>query len=83
MPLLAEAAVVFALQGFGSEKDMHSPTFPGQTVTYSGSSIYALGVMPSNTYVLEMLANGPGVWQYYCNTLDHVDKGMRQRLQVS
>lgn len=69
--------------GFGSEVDMHSPVFEGQDVTYAGESTYSVALMPSNTFVLDMVANTTGTWNYYCNILDHIWAGMSARMVIS
>lgn len=45
--------------------------------------MYSVGLMPSNTYALEMSANSTGSWDYYCNVLDHITAGMKARMVVS
>ncbi|KAI8463551.1 MAG: multicopper ferroxidase [Monoraphidium minutum] len=70
------------LLGFGSEVDMHSAMFPGQTVTHQGASIYSVGVMPATTFIVDLEAGAPGAWDYYCNILDHINAGMKGRLVV-
>lgn len=71
------------VMGFGSEVDMHSPVFVGQSLKNRGSSVYSPGVMPATTYVVNMEAGSPGRWDYYCNILDHINAGMKGRMLVS
>eukprot|EP00878_Enallax_costatus_P001155 GHUV01001296.1.p1 GENE.GHUV01001296.1~~GHUV01001296.1.p1 ORF type:complete len:885 (+),score=249.43 GHUV01001296.1:1539-4193(+) len=71
------------VMGFGSEVDMHSPVFEGQEVSYAGEPTYSVGVMPSNTFTVDMVANSTGTWNYYCNILDHIWAGMSARMVVS
>lgn len=49
----------------------------------AGNPSYSVGLMPSNTFVLEMSANSTGTWNYYCNILDHINAGMKARMVVS
>lgn len=49
----------------------------------AGKPMYSVGLMPSNTYALEMSANSTGSWDYYCNVLDHITAGMKARMVVS
>jgi uncharacterized cupredoxin-like copper-binding protein len=49
----------------------------------AGNPSYSVGLMPSNTFVLEMAANSTGSWNYYCNILDHINAGMKARMVVS
>lgn len=49
----------------------------------AGEPMYSVGLMPSNTYALEMSANSTGSWDYYCNVLDHITAGMKARMVVS
>lgn len=71
------------IMGFGSEVDMHSPVFAGQSLSHRGSSIYSPGVMPATTFMLDMKAGALGQWDYYCNILDHINAGMKGRIVVS
>ncbi|KAF6265588.1 Cupredoxin [Scenedesmus sp. NREL 46B-D3] len=75
--------VRWMVMGFGSEADMHSPVFDGQAVEFGGKPVYSVGLMPSNTYVVDMTANSTGTWEYYCNILDHIWAGMKSRMLVS
>jgi hephaestin len=75
--------VRWMVMGFGSEADMHSPVFDGQAVELGGRPVYSVGLMPSNTYVVDMTANSTGTWEYYCNILDHIWAGMKSRMVVS
>jgi hephaestin len=75
--------VRWMVMGFGSEADMHSPVFEGQAVEFGGQPVYSVGLMPSNTYVVDITANSTGTWDYYCNILDHIWAGMKSRMVVS
>ncbi|GBF99637.1 multicopper ferroxidase [Raphidocelis subcapitata] len=70
------------IMGFGSEVDMHSPVFAGQTLSHQGTSTYSVGVMPATTFVVDLEAGAPGTWDYYCNILDHINAGMKGRMVV-
>eukprot|EP00775_Hariotina_reticulata_P011260 gene11260-11409_t len=83
LQLPAGSSVRWYVMGFGSEADMHSPVFEGQDVSYAGQPVYSVGVMPSNTFTVDMVANTTGTWQYYCNILDHINAGMRSRMLIS
>jgi hephaestin len=83
LQLNAGDKVRWMIMGFGSEADMHSPVFDGQAVQFGGQPVYSVGLMPSNTYVVDMTANSTGTWEYYCNILDHIWAGMKSRMVVS
>lgn len=83
LQLRAGDRVRWYILGFGSEVDMHSPVFDGQEVTYAGQPTYSVGLMPSNTFTVDMSANSTGTWNYYCNILDHIWAGMSARMIVS
>lgn len=83
LQVTAGEKVRWLIMGFGSEADMHSPVFEGQQVEYGGQPIYSVGLMPSNTFVVDMVANNTGTWNYYCNILDHINAGMQARMLVS
>uniref|UniRef100_A0A383V6F7 Plastocyanin-like domain-containing protein n=1 Tax=Tetradesmus obliquus TaxID=3088 RepID=A0A383V6F7_TETOB len=83
LQLNAGDRVRWMVMGFGSEADMHSPVFDGQAVEFGGQPVYSVGLMPSNTYVVDMTANSTGTWDYYCNVLDHIWAGMKSRMVVS
>lgn len=50
---------------------------------YAGDPVYSVGLMPANTYAVEMTANTTGTWPYYCNVLDHIKAGMKARMVVN
>lgn len=54
-----------------------------QLLSAAGQPMYSVGLMPSNTYALEMTANSTGSWNYYCNILDHITAGMKARMVVN
>lgn len=83
LQLNAGDRVRWYIMGFGSEVDMHSPVFDGQEVMYADQPTYSVGLMPSNTFTLDMAANSTGTWLYYCNILDHIWAGMSARMIVS
>eukprot|EP00879_Flechtneria_rotunda_P000261 GHRR01000344.1.p1 GENE.GHRR01000344.1~~GHRR01000344.1.p1 ORF type:complete len:1159 (+),score=375.53 GHRR01000344.1:116-3592(+) len=83
LELAAGSKVRWYVMAFGSEADMHSPVFDGQDVSQAGQPVYSLGLLPSNSYAIDMVANSTGTWNYYCNILDHIGAGMMARMIVS
>lgn len=58
-------------------------TFALLLCSRAGEPVYSVGLMPANTYAVEMTANATGTWMYYCNVLDHIKAGMKARMLVS
>ncbi|MGF1486470.1 MAG: multicopper oxidase domain-containing protein [Prochloraceae cyanobacterium] len=62
--------------GLGTEVDIHTPHWHGNTLLDDGHRVDTTEVFPATVRVLDMLADDPGVWMYHCHVDDHIDAGM-------
>ena len=64
------------LVGLGTEMDVHTPHWHGQTVLHQGRRTDAIELMPASMHVADMLTDSTGIWLYHCHVNDHIDAGM-------
>ena len=62
--------------GMGTEIDLHTPHWHGQTGLWAGMRTDVLELLPASMKVLDMEPDNPGVWLYHCHVNDHLDAGM-------
>lgn len=68
------------LIGLGTEVDLHTPHWHGNTVI-SGRAGYGqrtdvVELLPASMKTVTMRPDNPGVWMYHCHVNDHIDAGM-------
>jgi manganese oxidase len=66
----------------GTEVDLHTPHWHGNTVLVSGHRKDVVELMPATTLVADMAADNPGIWMYHCHVIDHIAAGMTARYKV-
>lgn len=64
------------LVGMGSEVDLHTAHWHGQTVLNHGRRTDVIELLPSSMTSVDMLADNPGTWLYHCHVTDHIAAGM-------
>lgn len=62
--------------GLGTEVDIHTPHWHGNTLLESGRRFDTTEVFPATVKVLDMVPDASGVWMYHCHVNDHLDAGM-------
>jgi FtsP/CotA-like multicopper oxidase with cupredoxin domain len=62
--------------GMGTEVDLHSPHWHGQTLLFNGSRTDVAELLPMSMKTLDMVPDSPGTWLYHCHVNDHIDAGM-------
>jgi len=70
------------LLGMGTEVDLHTPHWHGNTVMIGGMRADTVELLPASMKVAEMVPDNPGVWFYHCHVNDHIDAGMVARYSV-
>jgi hephaestin len=68
--------------GLGTEVDLHTPHWHGQSLTWMGMRTGISELLPASMKVLDMAPDNPGVWLYHCHVNDHIDAGMIARFRV-
>lgn len=75
--------VRFYLMGMGTEVDMHTPHWHGNTVTIMGMRTDVAELLPASMKTADMVPDNPGIWLYHCHVNDHIDAGMIAGYQVT
>ncbi|MEP0547717.1 MAG: multicopper oxidase domain-containing protein [Rhodothermales bacterium] len=70
------------LVGLGTEIDIHTPHWHGNTVLWNGHRTDVLPLMPAVMLTADMVPDSPGIWMYHCHVDDHLDAGMTGRYEV-
>ncbi len=68
--------------GMGTEVDLHTPHWHGNTGLFNGMRTDVLDILPASMKVLDMVPDNPGIWLYHCHVNDHIDAGMLARYNV-
>lgn len=71
---------VFAL---GTEVDMHTPHWHGNTVLAHGVRTDVVDLLPATMLEADMVPDAPGLWQVHCHVNDHIAAGMQALYRVS
>lgn len=71
------------LLGMGTEVDLHTPHWHGNTVLESGLRRDVVELLPASLKVADMVPDNPGTWLYHCHVNDHIDAGMIARFTVA
>jgi len=72
------------LLGLGSEVDLHTPHWNGQTLLDSSSRrVTDVLLLPGTTQIVDMSPDNPGVWLLYCHVNEHYQDGMSALFNVS
>ena len=70
------------LLGLGTEVDLHTPHWHGQTGTFAGMRTDVIELLPASMKVFDMLPDNPGTWLFHCHVNDHIKAGMLTRFGV-
>ena len=71
------------LMSMGSEVDLHTPHWHGNTVLKQEMRTDVSDLLPAEMQVVDMVPDDPGVWFYHCHVNDHIDAGMTARYTVA
>lgn len=66
----------------GTETDLHTPHWHGNTVVVGGHRKDVVELLPATTLVADMVPDNPGIWMFHCHVNDHIAAGMTARYQV-
>ena len=70
------------LIGLGTEVDMHTAHWHGQTVLNAGKRTDVVELLPGSMVTVDMIAKTSGNWLYHCHVADHITAGMNTRWRV-
>lgn len=72
------------LMAMGTEVDLHSPHWHGNTVlTMGGMRTDVVGLIPAQMAVVDMVPDNIGTWLFHCHVNDHIKAGMIARYRVT
>jgi len=66
----------------GTEVDLHTPHWHGNTVLNMGMRTDVVDILPATMVVADMVPDDPGTWFYHCHVNDHIEAGMTARYLV-
>jgi FtsP/CotA-like multicopper oxidase with cupredoxin domain len=64
------------VMGMGTEVDLHTPHWHGNTVLAMGMRTDVVALLPATMVVADMVPDDPGIWLYHCHVADHISAGM-------
>ena len=70
------------VMSMGTEVDLHTPHWHGNTVTVNGMRMDVVSLLPATMIVADMVPDNPGIWLFHCHVNDHISAGMLTRYQV-
>ena len=62
--------------GMGTEVDLHTPHWHGNTLAWNGNRTDIVELLPASMKTLDMVPDNPGTWLFHCHVNDHIDAGM-------
>jgi manganese oxidase len=70
------------VMSMGTEVDLHTPHWHGNTVTVGGMRMDVVQLLPAGMITADMVPDDPGIWLFHCHVNDHIYAGMMTRYQV-
>ena len=67
----------------GTEYDLHTPHWHGNTVTVSGMRTDMVQILPGMMMTADMTPDDVGTWLLHCHVNDHIAAGMQMRYTVA
>jgi FtsP/CotA-like multicopper oxidase with cupredoxin domain len=71
------------VMGMGTEVDLHTPHWHGNTVLASGMRVDVVNLLPASMVTADMIPDDNGIWLFHCHVGDHILAGMQTRYQVT
>lgn len=70
------------LIGLGTEVDLHTAHWHGQTVLDHGRRTDVVELLPASMVSIDMRPRSPGTWLFHCHVADHMAAGMMTHWHV-
>lgn len=77
------ARVRWYVMGMGTEVDLHTPHWHGQTVVVNGMRTDVVSLLPMTMVTADMRPDSPGTWLFHCHVNDHILAGMLALFDVN
>jgi FtsP/CotA-like multicopper oxidase with cupredoxin domain len=71
------------LMSIGTEVDLHTPHWHGQTALMAGMRMDMVELLPGSMKTVDMMPDNPGTWLYHCHVNDHITAGMMALFTVT
>ena len=71
------------VMSLGTEVDLHTPHWHGNTVTVNGMRTDTVNLLPASMVVADMTPDDPGTWLFHCHVTDHIAAGMQALFRVN
>src|SRR4029079_16444400 len=71
------------LMGMGTEVDLHTPHWHGNTVLVHGARADVVELLPATLLTADMKPDDVGTWLYHCHVGDHILAGMQALYTVT
>jgi manganese oxidase len=71
------------LISMGTEVDLHTPHWHGQTALMAGMRMDMVELLPGSMKTMDMTPDSPGTWLYHCHVNDHITAGMMALFTVT
>jgi FtsP/CotA-like multicopper oxidase with cupredoxin domain len=68
--------------GMGTEVDLHTPHWHGNTGTWAGMRSDMIELLPASMKVFDMTPDADGTWLFHCHVNDHIEAGMQALFTV-
>ncbi len=66
----------------GTEVDLHTPHWHGNTLIANGMRTDTVSLLPATMVTADMVPDNVGTWLFHCHVNDHIDAGMISRYKV-
>jgi manganese oxidase len=70
------------VMSMGTEVDLHTPHWHGNTVDVNGMRMDVVDLLPASMVVADMVPDHVGTWLFHCHVNDHIRAGMLTRYRV-
>ena len=67
----------------GTEVDLHTPHWHGNTVLAGGMRTDMQSLLPGMMMIADMVPDNAGTWLFHCHVNDHIAAGMQMRYRVT
>jgi hephaestin len=71
------------VMSMGTEVDLHTPHWHGNTATVGGMRMDVVSLLPASMVVADMVPDDQGVWLFHCHVNDHIVAGMQTEYEVT
>ncbi len=68
--------------GLGTEVDLHTPHWHGNTGLFMGMRMDMIELLPMSMKILDMVPDNIGEWAFHCHVNDHITAGMMAKFTV-